>query len=89
MKCSKLSRGQIRTHNQTYICQLCLKDSLPVDLVSKPDKLTPIANASTINTYDQCDKEGKSVSAELENAGCGLCIECDNDCLTCDVCPDM
>ena len=24
-----------------------------------------------------------------DTEGCGLCIECDNECLSCDTCPDL
>ena len=84
MKCSKLSWGQIRTHNNTYICQLCLKGNLPVDMVSKPEK-TNTVNVVPRGEYQCCQND---VSSDMQ-LGCGLCIECDNECLTCAVCPDM
>ena len=91
LKCSKLSRGQVRTQNQTYMCQGCLKDNLPVDMVSKTEKVTDASNLAYTNT-NQRNTNTDVLShghLELDNIGCGLCIECNNDCLTCDVCPDM
>ena len=75
--------------NHTYMCQLCLKDSLPVDMVSKPDKINPTdENIPVLLNSNHHRLEVDSLSPDLEK-GCGLCIECDNDCLTCDVCPNM
>ena len=72
------------------MCQICLKGSLPVDMVSKTDKKSP-TNVSTpvsLNSKRLINQEGDPLSPESEK-GCGLCIECDNDCLTCDVCPNL
>ena len=77
LKCSKLSRGQIRAQSHTYMCQICLKGSLPVDMVSKTDKKSP-TNVSTPVSLNskRLNREGDSLSPESEK-GCGLCIECE------------
>ena len=57
-------------------------------MISNPDQASTLGNVGSstmptteaISTY--CNLDASSISA------CGLCIECDNDCLTCELCPD-
>ena len=78
LKCTKLTCGQGRNKSQNYICHLCIKENLPIGVIPEnenaPKEKIGIRNVPDINP---------------DTEGCGLCIECDNECLSCDTCPDL
>ena len=77
VKCTKLTRGQGQNRSRNFICHLCIQDNLPVGAVN-----TSTANAPSVSpTF--------SINSNVVTEGCGLCIECDTECLTCDLCPDL
>ena len=79
MKCAKRPRG--RGRDQNYICQICIKEHLPVSaVVSTSD------TAKSVEAPQFCCPSNTNL---VNDKGCGLCIECNNDCLVCDVCPDL
>ena len=49
VKCTKLTHGQVRSYVQSgnYICSLCIKNNLPVNLFEKPDKYKLNLSSST------------------------------------------
>ena len=93
-KCSKLTRRQLRSQKKNYLCHICVKENLPVNVISKQNptssqnplfhtqpNMTITNSAQNIsNSYTESDKA---------KAGCGLCIECDTECLICDNCSDL
>ena len=81
VKCAKRPRGHVRGQNINYICQLCIKDSLPITAVSTVDTV----KNTNLQKKQFCPPDIGLVSDD----GCGLCVECNNDCLVCDVCPDL
>ena len=81
IQCTKLTRAQVRSYARcgNYICTICIKDNLPVNLFTKPE--TPVSSQSVTSQYH--------ATRNFETDGCGLCIECDNECVNCDLCPDF
>ena len=91
-KCSKLSRGQLRSLKNNYLCHICMKENLPVNAVSKPDQSAPnlqITTSPAITTNGTQNGSKSYCESEVLDAGCGLCIECDTECLSCDNCADL
>ena len=87
VKCTKLTRRQIRSYARcgNYICCGCIKNNLPINLFSKSktnDLITSTPSSSCTNTTNH------NSDSDI-TAGCGLCIECDTECLSCDLCPDL
>ena len=83
-KCSKLTRGQLRSQRNNYICHICVKENLPLNAVSNPDEV-PI-HVMSVNCINN---NVSNTISDSTNAGCGLCIECDTECLSCDNCSDL
>ena len=88
VKCTKLTRRQVRSYARcgNYICSICIKNNLPVNLFAKPD-----SNALNMALPTSCTNTPiyNPSSSNPDSAGCGLCIECDTECLNCDLCPDI
>ena len=82
LKCTKLTRGQGKNKGQNYICHICIKDNLPIGAIENSVfcPKTPTGNG-------KIDLSNPDIASL--NPGCGLCIECDNECLSCDTCPDL
>ena len=86
LKCTKLTRGQGRQHN--FICNLCIRENLPVCAVTNPDSYDYNSPRGQVVDLSSLDRNTNSLT-DVENQGCGLCTECDSECLTCDLCPDL
>ena len=72
-KCTKLTRGQIRSQAHNYICSLCVKSTLPINVITNETLATQVSE----------------ISLPIRNNTCNLCIECNSECFDCDVCPDL
>ena len=61
-----------------YICQICIKENLPIGVVASSDT-------------NMCKKPVNIIlnPGYLPMSGCGLCTECGSDCTSCDLCLDL
>ena len=81
-KCSKLTRSQsnkTRLEN-SYICSSCVSENLPFAKLSKNVLENTILVSNSSGNTAVCPKP--------INHPCMLCVQCNNECEECTVCPD-
>ena len=87
-KCIKLTPRQIRKHRKDFICKICISENIPLSSV-------PNSNPIFKNTDPDVPSEGGGPNESQANPGisieegCGLCIECNQECINCDLCPNL
>ena len=88
IKCTKLTRGQVISHakRRNYICRFCIEENLPVSIFSNPKSSTAAIATPSSSTLFNISNKNECGSGD---SGCGLCIECNTECLSCDLCPNL
>ena len=83
-KCSRLTIKQFNRYGLTdlpYFCPPCLNQTLPFNQISDAALRKQISNSTNFI-------QTKPVDNIMPIGSCSLCLECNPDCDTCDVCPN-
>ena len=86
-KCIKLTPRQIRRHKKDFICQICIKENIPLSNV--PNSNPIFQNFDCANSTKGDSSKSWTGPSRSGEQGCDLCIECNQECINCDLCPNM